>query len=455
MKLRIKHLLILFVLMMPSVLFPKQTSAQQNDVNFQVFYDALSPYGEWVDYKNYGYAWIPDAGPDFVPYSTAGYWVSTNYGWTWVSDYEWGWAPFHYGRWDYDNYYGWLWIPDNEWGPSWVNWRRADGYYGWSPMEPGVSLSISFGRSYNSYNDHWMFVRDMDFERRDLNRYFVNRNDRASIIRNSSVINRTYIDNSRHTTYVTGPAREDVQRVTGRRINPVSIRENNRPGQDLSNGQMNIYRPQVQKNIGNQSRPAPARVSDLRDIKRPSERNSATQPRNVRLPDNRISQPTQQRSFAPANDAGRQQSPDVAKPRNNVNRVQPSQEPQRQSPQAQPQEQRSPQQRQRQQTQPQEQRQRQQATTSGTASATASSTSGTTSTATTSASATATITAGSATATAFASATTDPASTSTAASSTATASISTAAISTATPVSAAAAEYGKASKWQESAAKRG
>ena len=366
MKLRIKHLLILFVLMMSSVLFPKQTSAQQNDVNFQVFYDALSPYGEWVDYKNYGYAWIPDAGPDFVPYSTAGYWVSTNYGWTWVSDYEWGWAPFHYGRWDYDNYYGWLWIPDNEWGPSWVNWRRADGYYGWSPMEPGISLSISFGRSYNSYNDHWMFVRDMDFERHDLNRYFVNRNDRASIIRNSSVINRTYIDNSRHTTYVTGPAREDVQRVTGRRINPVSIRENNRPGQDLSNGQMNIYRPQVQKNIGNQSRPAPARVSDLKDIKRPSERNAATQPRNFRLPDNRISQPTQPRSVAPANDAGRQQSPDVAKPRNNVNRVQPSQEPQRQQQQrqppqqAQPQEQRQQQQRQPQQAQPQEQHQQQQ-----------------------------------------------------------------------------------------------
>ena len=80
MKLKIKHLVILLALIVSSVIFPKPTSAQQNDVSFQVFYDALSPYGEWVDYRNYGYVWIPDAGPDFVPYSTAGYWVLTDFG---------------------------------------------------------------------------------------------------------------------------------------------------------------------------------------------------------------------------------------------------------------------------------------------------------------------------------------------------------------------------------------
>ena len=96
---------------------PIQVKAQGASVNFQVFYDDLSPYGQWIDYRGYGYAWVPSAGPDFIPYSTGGHWVWTDYGWTWVSDYDWGWAPFHYGRWDYDNYYGWVWIPDNEWGP--------------------------------------------------------------------------------------------------------------------------------------------------------------------------------------------------------------------------------------------------------------------------------------------------------------------------------------------------
>ena len=147
MKLKIKQLAIALAIVIAALINPKQISAQGNNVNFQVFYDELSPYGDWVDYQNYGYVWIPNVGPDFVPYSTAGYWTLTNYGWTWVSDYDWGWAPFHYGRWSYDNYYGWLWVPGNEWGPSWVNWRRADGYYGWSPMEPGISIYLSFGRA--------------------------------------------------------------------------------------------------------------------------------------------------------------------------------------------------------------------------------------------------------------------------------------------------------------------
>ena len=274
-----RHLVTLFVLMVVFVIFPKQTFAQQEPVNFQVFYDELSPYGQWVNYKNYGYVWIPDVGSDFAPYSTAGYWQFTDYGWTWVSDYEWGWAPFHYGRWGYDNFYGGLWVPGNEWGPSWVNWRKADGYFGWSPMEPGLSLSVSFGRPYDRNHDHWMFVRDRDFERHDLYKYSVNRSENARIVGNSSVINTAYIDN-RNTTYVAGPAREDVQRVVGRTIKPITIRENSRPGKDQNNGDLRIYRPKVEKSVGSQSRPAPGRISDLNDVKKPSERRGIVQPRS-------------------------------------------------------------------------------------------------------------------------------------------------------------------------------
>jgi len=305
MKLNIKKLAIVIALVTAALINPKQISAQQENVSFQVFYDALSPYGQWVDYRDYGYVWIPDVGPDFAPYSTDGYWTLTDYGWTWVSDYEWGWAPFHYGRWSYDNYYGWLWVPDSEWGPSWVNWRRADGYYGWSPMEPGISIYLSFGRPYNRYNDHWMFVRDRDFERRDIHNYSVDRSEHAMIIRNSTVINTTYIDNSRHTTYVTGPAREDVQRVTGRRINPVAIQENNRPGRDQNDGQLRMYRPEIVKNVRADRNPAPRRIENLENVKRPSERNVQSQQQNdARQQNINRNQPQQ---TAPAGNRERQQ----------------------------------------------------------------------------------------------------------------------------------------------------
>jgi len=170
-----KKIVIVVLFIMTSGIFVTKVSAQQPYVSFQVFYDQLSPYGQWVDYPNYGYAWIPDAGSDFFPYSTSGYWLFTEYGWTWVSDFNWGWAPFHYGRWDYDNYYGWFWIPDYEWAPAWVSWRRAEGYYGWSPMRPGVTISENSQRDYNYHNDRWVFVRDRYIGKQNIHRYNVNK----------------------------------------------------------------------------------------------------------------------------------------------------------------------------------------------------------------------------------------------------------------------------------------
>ena len=319
MKTNIRTLAFLFVLVTATVISPKQASAQQDYVSLQVFYDELSPYGEWVDYPQYGYVWIPDAGSDFMPYSSRGQWIFTDYGWTWVSDYEWGWAPFHYGRWDYDNYYGWLWVPDYEWGPSWVTWRSARGYYGWQPMRPGISISLSFGNDYyNDYNDYWMFVSDRDFQRPNVSRYYINQTSRDRIIRNSTVINNTYIDNRRNTTYVAGPAREDVQRNTGRSVSYVAIRENSTPGQVLKNGQLQIYRPQVRNNSDTGRKPAPTLISSREDIQRPSERNGENRQRNVspnnnnrqerqiknerQQNNNRIDQPSQQRNVnSPAN----------------------------------------------------------------------------------------------------------------------------------------------------------
>ena len=282
MKINIKILGFLFALFVVSVTTPKQASAQQDYVSLQVFYDELSPYGEWVDSQQYGYVWIPNVESDFMPYSTAGQWINTNYGWTWVSDYPWGWAPFHYGRWDHDNYYGWLWVPDYEWGPSWVTWRRASGYYGWQPMRPGISISLSFGNDYyNNYNDYWMFVSDRDFQRSNVSHYYVNQTNRDRIIRNSTVINNTYIDNSRNSTYVSGPARDDVQRTTGKRVSSVAIRENRTPGQVLKNGQLQIYRPNVRKNNDSGQKPAPTRITRREDVKRPAERNAVNQQRDA------------------------------------------------------------------------------------------------------------------------------------------------------------------------------
>ena len=259
---------------------PTNLSAQQNDVSFQLFYDQLSPYGNWIEYSDYGYVWIPSLDSDFSPYQTNGYWVMSEYGWAWVSDYEWGWAAFHYGRWDYSDSYGWFWVPDNEWGPSWVTWRRSEGYYGWAPMRPGVTINLSFGGYNDVPYDRWVFVKYRDMERHDAKIYYVNRRENSRIFNKSSVINKTFYDDKRRQTYVAGPGRDEVQKFTGRTINPVVIRERDKPGQNFTHNQLELFRPQVQRDNG-VNKPAPSRVAKLNDVKRNFDRETPGQPQGM------------------------------------------------------------------------------------------------------------------------------------------------------------------------------
>lgn len=294
MKNLVKIFTVFLAILLYSCIVQRPVSAQQGDVSFQLFYDQLSPYGQWVDYPNWGVVWIPEVGPDFSPYASNGYWVMTEYGWTWVSGYRWGWAPFHYGRWDWDNVYGWFWVPGNEWGPSWVTWRRANGYYGWTPMRPGISVTVSFGGEYRD-PDHWYFVKDRDFGRQDIGHYYVNRGDNVVIIKNSTVINNTYIDNSRNTTYITGPHGTEVQQVTGRRISSVPIRDYDRPGEKINNSQLEIYRPHVERFNNASQKPTPSRITNLKDIKPVNER-ATTNRRDIITPvqnNRRVDQKTQ------------------------------------------------------------------------------------------------------------------------------------------------------------------
>jgi len=276
----VKLVLIVITLNIVFAIIPSKVLAQQSGVNFQVFYNELHPYGQWIEDFNHGYIWIPSAGPDFVPYLSNGHWLLTDYGWMWASDYDWGWAPFHYGRWDYNNFYGWYWVPDNEWGPSWVTWRMSEGFFGWAPMRPGVSINITFGKYYDLPFDRWVFVRDRDIERRDIGRNFIDRKNNRQMINRSTVIDKTYYDDKRRSTYVSGPEREIVEKKTGKTVKPIAVYERDRPGQSLNNDQLQIYRPRVEKN-GGKDKPAPTEISKLRDVKRPLQRETLKNPANV------------------------------------------------------------------------------------------------------------------------------------------------------------------------------
>ncbi|MCL6524027.1 MAG: hypothetical protein K6T34_05120 [Thermoflavifilum sp.] len=216
-------------------------------ISIQVFFDALSPYGQWISYAPYGYAWVPSVEAGFIPYATAGHWVFTAWGWTWVSDYPWGWAAFHYGRWVYDDFYGWIWIPGTEWAPAWVVWAQSGNYYGWAPLPPGVhiGLSISIGNII-PYN-RWVFVPGAYLCSPHPYRYYVYPYSHVTIVQHITIINQVYTS-STGPRYFYGPRPEVVERYVGRPIHPVNIADARRPEEtQLEGNTLRIFRPAVQQ----------------------------------------------------------------------------------------------------------------------------------------------------------------------------------------------------------------
>lgn len=331
-----------------------QKASAQVAVSFQIFYDNLSPHGSWVDYPDYGYVWIPSVGPGFSPYATAGHWVYTMYGWTWVSNYSWGWAPFHYGRWYFDPIYGWIWVPDTIWGPAWVAWSSAPGYYGWAPLEPGWDIDFVIIGRYRIPPERWIFVPDRDIDREDIDRYYGPRSDNERILKNSKVIDKTHVDNSTRAKYIAGPDPAEVQKRTGKQIQPVKVRQADRPEQKLNRDELVIYRPPVQKAAPNGEKPRPPKVVPLKEVKPVREREEGNQPRRDDTPDNKKEQqqqnpprndnpknidekerPAPPRETTPAPKEGQQQDPpreapqrEIDKPDNNTPQQPPRENPQ-------------------------------------------------------------------------------------------------------------------------------
>jgi hypothetical protein len=329
MKAAIKFFILFSVLNSITWIAPQKASAQVS-VDFQVFYDDLSPYGNWVDNSDYGYVWSPDVSSGFSPYSTNGYWIFTYAGWTWVSNYSWGWAPFHYGRWFYDRYYGWLWAPDTEWGPGWVSWRRSNDYYGWAPIGPGISFEIAYGNGYNLPYNQWTFVRDRDFGRTNINNYYINNSNNVTIINNTTVINNIRRDDGRNTRYNAGPDRNEVERRAGRTFTPVALTESNKPGQNLRNGELQMYRPRVEKNNTVEQKPVPSRVANLEDVKTARQRDDNGRPQKEIQP-NREQPSRQQRNDQPTKQPVQQSNDQPARQPVQQRNDQPTKQPVKQS----------------------------------------------------------------------------------------------------------------------------
>ena len=232
----------------------QQPASVSVNLNFNDFYNQLSPYGIWVNIAPYGQVWVANV-PNFQPYSTNGYWAYTNYGWTWVSNYSWGWAPFHYGRWGYNNRYGWYWVPGYIWGPAWVAWSSSADMYGWAPLMPGMNYNVNL--SINVFpSSYWTFMPGRYMGYSNIGGYYINRSRNVTIIKNTTIINNYGSDNNRR--YSMGPSANDVQRYTGRNVQPMRISEvQDSRNAGVSNNELRVYRPELQSNTSSRTTSTP------------------------------------------------------------------------------------------------------------------------------------------------------------------------------------------------------
>jgi len=212
------------------------------DVN--VFYDALAPYGDWVDTSRYGRCWAPrEVEQHWRPYYY-GHWVYTDdYGWMWVGDEEWGWAAYHYGRWAFDPAYGWVWVPGSVWAPAWVAWRYGDGYAGWAPLPPEADPSMGqadFGIAPLSF----VFVEERYLPEPVLvDRYLPSARNVTIVNGTRNVTNYRVVNNQ---VVNHGVPVEAVERVTGRAVPRVRVAGQTAPARTTVRGnEVAIYRPPV------------------------------------------------------------------------------------------------------------------------------------------------------------------------------------------------------------------
>lgn len=218
--------------------------------NRGIFYQRLSPYGNWIWLEGQ-YVWVPaNVGPQWRPY-TRGRWVFTDeYGWMWVSNEPFGWATYHYGRWGYSNRIGWFWVPGNRWAPAWVSWRESDDYLAWAPLPPtadeGLGINISVGTIPDYY---WQGVPAQSFLSVDLSAVIIADRDRFRPIlqRTRPIGNVTVVNNTKIVNKVVNITH--IERKTNKKVvvHKVAKAKDQKQAGKVQGEAVEVYQPSAQE----------------------------------------------------------------------------------------------------------------------------------------------------------------------------------------------------------------
>jgi hypothetical protein len=244
------------------------------DVSYSVFYDALSPVGEWIqitpeeieeelrDGEGQGksfsrseddflFIWKPKISDiNWKPYSQ-GSWQYTDHGWLWMSSESWGWATYHYGRWVNSKKYGWIWIPGKVWAPAWVQWRISNDNIGWTALTTDAKWKVNEGITNETYKysasaDDWIFVDKSKFQDEFTSGNVIPSTQNSGLIKASSKVTEIKYENEKIINR--GPDRKDIENRTGKVIKEYKVKPTTEKKISLSNDNgISVYKDKFKK----------------------------------------------------------------------------------------------------------------------------------------------------------------------------------------------------------------
>jgi len=104
-------------------------------------------------------------------------------------------------------------------------------------MHFGVSISVNLFPS-----SYWTFMPGRYMGYNNIGNYYVNRSRNVTIIKNTTIINNYGTESNRR--YSMGPNANDVQRYTGRSVQPLRVSNaSDSRSAGVSNDEMRVYRP--------------------------------------------------------------------------------------------------------------------------------------------------------------------------------------------------------------------
>jgi hypothetical protein len=224
-------------------------------IEFDFFYDRLSPHGEWVEVGDHGWCWSPyEMEADWHPYSD-GHWIyADDCGWYWHSDYEWSWAGHHYGRWVRVES-NWRWVPGYEWSGAWVAWRHGGGYVGWAPLSPQAHWEIGVGIRTTSYSHErdiavtsWGFVAEASFTSTTVHTAMVKRSSNHEMIGKTKVQGSVSISGG--IIVNTAITHESAASFTGKKVSRHKLHDSETLGASAAGNdkdEIRVFRPKVSK----------------------------------------------------------------------------------------------------------------------------------------------------------------------------------------------------------------